>query len=156
MPGPWALWWVRAAVEGHQSGCHRFSAATRGSLLAGSSLGEAPSGHLLPSTPCARGGCRVGWPVTLLAAQPPCSGSLGSCRPAVLSLGKIPGPRPGSHKPLWPCVHSARSQPPRWFQFPLPCPLGTPPAGLGSVLTASRGSQRWLVLYNMECRWHEI
>lgn len=156
MPGPWALRWVRVAVEGHQSGCHRFSAMTRGSVPAGSSVGEAPSGHLLPSTLCARGGCHVGWPVTLLAAPPPCSGSLGSCRPAVPFLGKIPGLGPGSHKPLWPCVHSASGQPPPWFQFPLPCPLGTPPAGLGSVLTASRGSQRWLALSNAECRWHEV
>lgn len=69
-PGRRGLQCVRGVDAGsHQKACHRCSSITRASLLARSSLGEAPSGQ--PPALCARGrgwgtGFNEGW-----APQPP-------------------------------------------------------------------------------------
>lgn len=76
------------------------------------------------SPPCVSVGVgHVGWPFTLLAARTSCSGSPGSCRPAVLFLGKTPGLRPGLPGPLWLHVHSASGQ---HLSSLLPCSLKRP------------------------------
>lgn len=56
--------------------------------------GGAPSSHSLLTTLRASGSRPAGWPFALLAARPPCPGSPGSCRPAVLfkHLAESPGP----------------------------------------------------------------
>lgn len=138
-----------AAAGRHQRGYHRRSAVPRGSLLARSSLGEAPSGSLL-STLCARGRLPCG--VALHTA-----GGTNFLLRQLQASCAFPWQNPWAQARLvWAfmascplCQWSATS----WFQFPAALLPKAPllPAW-GALLTASGGIQREIALYNIEYR----
>lgn len=146
--GLWGLQWARGGCRTSSEGLSQTLSITRGSLLAWSSLGEAPSGPLL-STLCARGRLPCG--VALHTAG--CTDFLlrqpWQLQASCAFLWQNPW---AQARLVWAfmascplCQWSATS----WCQFPAALLPKAPllPAW-GAMLTASRGIQREIALYN--------